>query len=59
MTYFSPVSISGSMRVGKEEIRVMSSSEKRENWLDQWWPLFVIVFGILFVSVLVSWKPVT
>ena len=37
----------------------MSSSEKREYWLDQWWPLFVIVFGILFVSILVSWKPVT
>ena len=36
----------------------MSSSEKRENWLDQWWPLFVILFGVLFVSILVSWKPV-
>ncbi len=28
-----------------------------EFWLDTWWPLFVILFGIIFVSVLVSFKP--
>ena len=36
----------------------MSSSGEREHWLNQWWPLLVILFGIFFVTVLVSWKPV-
>jgi hypothetical protein len=35
----------------------MSSS--RESVLDRWWPLLVILFGLIFVSVLVSFKPVT
>jgi hypothetical protein len=34
----------------------MSSS--RELVLDRWWPLLVILFGLIFVSVLVSFKPV-
>jgi hypothetical protein len=34
----------------------MSSS--RESVLDRWWPLLVILFGLIFVSVLVSFKPV-
>jgi hypothetical protein len=29
----------------------------KEFWLDTWWPLLVILFGILFVSILVSFKP--
>ena len=36
----------------------MSSSENRVYWLDQWWPVLVILLGILFVSALVFWKPV-
>ena len=41
----------------------MSSSEVvhaegKEVWLDRWWPLLVILFGIIFVSILVSFKPV-
>jgi hypothetical protein len=34
----------------------MSSS--RESVLDRWWPVLVILFGLIFVSVLVSFKPV-
>jgi len=36
----------------------MSSSHEKEFWLEQWWPLFVIGFGTIFVSILVSFKPV-
>ena len=35
----------------------MSSSNESEFWLDQWWPLFVILYGVIFVSVLVSFHP--
>jgi hypothetical protein len=34
----------------------MSSSSK-SDWLDRWWPLFLIVFGAIFVTCLVSFKP--
>jgi hypothetical protein len=37
----------------------MSSSGKSEFWLDRWWPLFVILYGVLFLSLLVSFKPMT
>jgi hypothetical protein len=32
-------------------------SVARESWLDRWWPLLVICFGLLFVWFLVSFKP--
>jgi hypothetical protein len=35
----------------------MSSSSESGFWLDRWWPLFVILYGILFVSILVSFSP--
>jgi hypothetical protein len=35
----------------------MSSSTKTEFWLDRWWPLLVILYGVLFVSILVSFHP--
>jgi hypothetical protein len=35
----------------------MSSSSESEFWLDRWWPLFVILYGALFVTVLVSFSP--
>lgn len=34
-----------------------SSEPKSEVWLDTWWPLLVIVFGLIFVTILVSFKP--
>ena len=33
----------------------MSSS--RESVVDRWWPVLVILFGLIFISVLVSFKP--
>ncbi len=33
-------------------------SASSEKWIDRWWPLFLILFGILFVTVLVSFAPV-
>ncbi len=36
----------------------MSSSHESEPWLDTWWPFLVILFGLIFVSILVSFKPV-
>jgi len=35
----------------------MSLATEREAWVDRWWPLLVILFGLIFVSVLVSFKP--
>lgn len=29
----------------------------KEFWLDTWWPLLVILFGITFLSILISFKP--
>jgi hypothetical protein len=37
----------------------MDSSSEPGWWLDRWWPLFVILFGVIFVSILVSFKPVS
>jgi hypothetical protein len=27
------------------------------SWLDRWWPLLVIVFGVTFISTLVFFHP--
>jgi steroid 5-alpha reductase family enzyme len=35
----------------------MSLASKRESWLDRWWPLLVILFGLIFVSFIVTFKP--
>lgn len=35
----------------------MSSSGKSEPWFDRWFPLLVILFGLLFLAFLVSFKP--
>ena len=35
----------------------MSSSHESGSWLDTWWPLLVILFGVTFVSVVALWKP--
>jgi steroid 5-alpha reductase family enzyme len=37
----------------------MSSSHKSEPWIDRWWPLLVIVFGLLFVTLLTQFHPTT
>ena len=33
-------------------------SASKEPWLDRWWPLLVILYGILFVTFLDSFHPV-
>jgi hypothetical protein len=36
----------------------MSAAGESESWLDRWWGLLLILFGVVFVSVLVSFHPV-
>jgi hypothetical protein len=36
----------------------MSSSHESGSWVDEWWPLLVIAFGLIFVTLLVSFHPV-
>lgn len=31
----------------------------KESWVDRYWQVFVILFGLVFVTVLVSFKPGT
>lgn len=35
----------------------MSASRNASHFLDTWWPAFLILLGILFVSFLVSFHP--
>ena len=35
----------------------MSVSHNSSHWMDTWWPLFLILFGIAFVTFLVSFHP--
>ena len=35
----------------------MSSSSESEAWVERWWPLLVITFGLIFVTVLVNFSP--
>lgn len=37
----------------------MSSSSESVFWLDRWWPLLVILYGVIFVSILVTFSPTT
>jgi len=46
----------GRIKTVKENVE-MSSSDKSESLLDRWFPLLVILFGLLFVTLLVSFHP--
>ena len=35
----------------------MSASSETESWIDRWWPLLVILFGLVFVTLLVTFSP--
>jgi hypothetical protein len=35
----------------------MSSSHDKPSWLEAWWPLFVILYGVIFVSFIVFFHP--
>jgi hypothetical protein len=34
------------------------SSHERGSWLDRWWPLLLISFGLLFIGTLALFHPV-
>jgi hypothetical protein len=36
----------------------MSEAGEKGFWLDTWWPVLVIAFGVTFVTVLVTFHPV-
>ena len=36
----------------------MSSSHKSGSWLDRWWPLLLILFGMTFIATLALFSPV-
>ena len=38
-----------------EELQM--SSHQSASWIDTWWPLFLILFGISFVTLLISFAP--
>jgi hypothetical protein len=44
--------------VEKENVEMSSLSEP-VSWFDRWWPLLVILYGIVFVTVLVTFSPTT
>jgi hypothetical protein len=46
-----------SQTAGEKKERAMSSSNEQGWSLDRWWPALVILFGLIFVSVLISFKP--
>jgi len=33
------------------------SASNESAWLDRWWPLLVIAYGVLFVTLLVGFHP--
>jgi hypothetical protein len=33
------------------------SSNVQESWLDRWWPLLLITFGVIFVTILDNFAP--
>lgn len=35
----------------------MSSSSETVHWVDRWWPLLVILYGVIFVACIVTFSP--
>jgi hypothetical protein len=35
----------------------MNASHNLTRWIDTWWPLLLILFGTIFVTCLVSFRP--
>ena len=33
-------------------------SVSSERWLDRWWPLLVVLYGVMFITLLVTFSPV-
>jgi hypothetical protein len=55
-SYLSDKILNQGIRTKTWEV-VMESSSDAGWWLDRWFPLLVILFGLIFVSILVSFKP--
>lgn len=32
-------------------------SHNQHSWIDQWWPLLLILFGLIFIAALVFFHP--
>ena len=41
----------------RTEERAMDLSGEKQSWLDRWWPLLVILFGVICVLALDFWHP--
>ncbi len=35
----------------------MSASHETLSWFERWWPLAVILYGLLFITMLVTFSP--
>jgi hypothetical protein len=35
----------------------MNAMNETTHWLDRWWPLLLILFGLIFVTMLVTFSP--
>jgi hypothetical protein len=35
----------------------MSTSDNTGHWMEDWWPAFLILFGVIFVTCLVNFYP--
>ncbi len=47
----------GFERDDQEEFAMSEHHHEEASWLDRWWPLLVIVFGVTFISTLVFFHP--
>lgn len=46
-----------SAKLKNEKEKSQMSSHESEPWIDTWWPVLVITFGVIFVTILVSFNP--
>jgi hypothetical protein len=42
----------------EEKKENVAMSVSTEPWLDRWWPLLVILYGVMFITLLVTFSPV-
>ncbi len=33
-------------------------SHNAEHWIDTWWPAFLVLFGLIFVTLLTTFRPI-
>jgi hypothetical protein len=69
MSRLAPSQISFTIKAAKEASPHMSAHDPHDHaqiqnhaidrWIDHWWPALVIAFGLLFVTLLVTFNPHT